>query len=129
MRKILISVFIVFLVSLMFVSAVAVAPCYDNDPSNNVTIGGTVTIDSEVTMDQCNGANNIQEYECKETGNHWSAHPVESSCGQGYHCVDVANGPDYCAVNNNSNVPEFSAVAAGISFVGAAAGFIFLRRK
>ncbi len=120
MKRILGLVLAVFLVSLMVVSATP--NCTDSDGGDFPYVPG-YTIQGTTHEDKCLGSINhvtgyfpqIQERVCNGAA-------VNHDCD----CVEVADGPDYCV---QSQVPEFSTVAAGISLAGAAAGFIFLRRR
>lgn len=163
MRKILTSIFIVFLVCLMFVSARAVCTpdctgkqcgsdgcggscgscstdytcesskcvtCTDTDESNDFFTKGILEIkDSlgniiESQSDECAGSSaNLKQYSClyDTNKNEWEIKFDNPTYPCQFGCHDGA-----CKQNN---IPEFSSVAAGISLAGAAAGFIFLRRR
>jgi hypothetical protein len=237
MVKILSSILVVFLISLMFVSATAVDTCTDNDSANDIYIKGTVILNGTPHVDQCDGSSdNLKQYNCKQlSDDHYQTDVSNTQCEYGCEdgvclteneddgeddnddswckvefstdspltvckgmcdsnfpdspgsqgcsdedesdCEDEDNGNDgreecyelcselhkgqvnclemsqetcamfnindgqgsvlmtgtTCADENCQNptpqVPEFSTTAAGISLAGAAAGFIFLRRK
>ena len=126
MNRMLSLVLIIFLIGVMFVSATPVPDtCTDNDSANNIYFKGTVILNDANYVDQCDGASaNLKQYNCKELPSHGQYQAEVSNTQCAYGCQ---NG--VCLPADGNNVPEFSTAAAGISLAGAAAGFIFLRKK
>ena len=126
MNKILSLILVVFLFSLMVVSATPAKTCTEygdvgNDPFTPGYIVWT-TGSSHTEYDECDGqSDNMKEFYCNGTEKAMD----NVHCVNG--CVIVSGGPDYCA--GQPQVPEFSGIAAGLALTGAAAGFIFLKRK
>jgi hypothetical protein len=133
LRKQIYAILIIFLFSLTFVYAQPV--CTDSETGHDKFVPGTVTWQTNgnnaqsfpdncllSTDDQGGPLYKVQEHYCSDDDKK---------------LVDIVNCPTTCSISSNGegyctpddNIPEFSTVAAGISLAGAAAGFMFLRKR
>ncbi|MEM4244922.1 MAG: LPXTG cell wall anchor domain-containing protein [Candidatus Nanoarchaeia archaeon] len=127
MKKVLFVILSVFLVSLVGVFATPPQTCDDSDGGNLPYTAGTVTWSTpehtDYFPDTCvanpQGKVQLQEHYCE--GVQKKVDVIDCN-----YCYTNAQGEGYCADNE---IPEFSAVAAGLALAGAGAGFIFLRKK
>ncbi|TAL54654.1 MAG: hypothetical protein EPN86_03755 [Nanoarchaeota archaeon] len=126
--------------SVMSVTVLAGADfCNDSNASTDPFVGGSVTTEKGVSNDDCDGASdNLKEFYCD--GDKAKFKTPQIDCGD-FNAVCVSeDGPDHCGCTEgnhldgkscvpDSQIPEFSAIAAGIAVSGAGVGYLALRRR